>query len=133
MKESHRDAAQLPFATANCSFADVAQQHIRLGHLREWLAKRPRNRILYETFSEADAQIARQQLDEVFCFQRCGPAEGGNQEPLFVQGPTRFAEACEERLGLNQRNSGWDVRSPDFADDFSGNFASVAEAHITRT
>ena len=82
--------------------SDIAQQHVRFLHVIERRRERARDRFLHQTFAQANAQVARQNLDDVLAFARGEPCQALLQKFRLGERPARFVQVVEELLRFDQ-------------------------------
>ncbi len=70
MKQTHLHILQIAGARADGGLSDIAAQHIRQRNFSQRFFEGAGDCIFDQSFAQTDAQISREQLDQILCFQR---------------------------------------------------------------
>ncbi len=84
LKRAQRNLLQRPLPRRHRRGAEVAAQHVRLADCFARPRERRRNRFLHQPLFQPDAQIARDDLDQIFRRPRIEPREPLLQQRLLV-------------------------------------------------
>ena len=87
-------------------FADVAGQHVRPLDLADRGARQPCDGVFDRAFFQPDAEVARQQFDDVFGLQGRRASEQIRDEFHFALRAGRAGQRFQERRHLRQRQDG---------------------------
>ena len=132
MKQPHSDLFEIVPPGAHRCFADVPQQHVGVGHGRQSLTERSRDCIFHETFFQSDAQIAGQQLHQVFRFQWSCLVQHGSEQPRLILCAASLAQTRHQGLSFDKGDGRPLIVPFRFLDCFISCFAGISQAHVTR-